>query len=106
MSKNKIARSRAGQHIKNLPNFTDAQLVELCKILQADTRRRIKGGEWKQYSSEDLQKSIRSVIGRGTFADMLMRFVDKADEFRSRHITTQFKPTCKRRRRLNCGNLE
>jgi len=40
-----------------------------------------KGGEWKEFSEEELARSIRSVIGRGTFPDRLMRFADMADEF-------------------------
>jgi hypothetical protein len=85
-AKAKEARRRASRHIPNLPKsgptaFTVEQLLRLCHILGADTRRRVKGGEWKEFSEEKLARSIRSVIGRGTFPDRLMRFADMADEF-------------------------
>lgn len=78
MGINKEARRRANCHIKNLPMFSKKQLVRLCDVLGVT---RSIGRRWNQYSSEELQKMIRSQIGRGTFADRLNRFADEANEF-------------------------
>ena len=78
MGINKDAHRRANQHIKNLPYFSNSQLIELCDSLGVT---RSLGKPWTQYSSEELQRLIRSQIGRGTFADRLNRFSDKADGF-------------------------
>ena len=83
MGINKEARRRANQQLERLPDLTVPQLKTLCRVLGADTGRKAKGGAWQTHDKDGLLRSIRQVVGRGTFADRLNRFADEAEGFRS-----------------------
>lgn len=78
MGINKEARLRAAKVVGELDTFTDSQLKELAKALRLQVGRRGKGGIWQALTRDELLRTIRSQVGRGTFADTLNRFTDVA----------------------------
>ncbi len=83
MGINKDARRRANQQLEHLPALTVPQLKALCQTLGADTGQKAKGGRWRPYGKDELLRSIRRAVGRGTFAGRLNRFADEVEGFRS-----------------------
>ena len=77
------ACSAANRCLQQLPKLTVAELRVLASILGAQSRRRIKGGHWKRYTKDELLRSMRRVLGRGTFPDRLERFATLASEMLS-----------------------
>jgi archaellum biogenesis protein FlaJ (TadC family) len=64
--------------MRYLPDFTNAQLVQLCKTLNIYHNL---GERWRDLDSEALQRLIRQRIGGRYFADSLNRFADLVEEF-------------------------
>jgi hypothetical protein len=81
MSINKDARKRAERYMQELADFKVSELNQMAGSLKAERGQRVKGGGWKRYRKAELVKSIRRVVGRGTFAGTLHRFADLADKF-------------------------
>ena len=81
MNQNRKARSRAGRVVARIEQYTDSQLKDLAETLRIETHRRAKGGGKKPLNRAELIKAIRRQVGRGTFADTLNRFADKANKF-------------------------